>query len=142
MPAEVGAAHFAEFLQATQGFLKPLQIGLCDLDETVPALFGFRREEGADVALGVTSGEQVGAEFRQGRRQVVPHPFQFAAQKRVIEHEPAVILHNAQSLARPVGAGVENAGQVQTLNRLVEMQRFVNLNRRHTTGVQMFFEPS
>ena len=59
------------------------------------------------------SGRQGG----ESGSKVVAQLFQLAAQERVVEDEPAVILDHAQAFAGPVGTGVHDPAQVHDLGR-------------------------
>ena len=89
----------------------------------------------ADVVYRIPAGkQQVGRQLVQGGGKVMAELLEPAAQHAVIENEPAIIFEDAQSLAGPIGAGVNDSGDIHRFGRLGKEQRRVQKQRRRGLG--------
>ena len=84
--------------------------------------------------------QPVRRQYVQRLRQAVAQPFQLAAEEGVVELKTGVILQHAQRFAGPVGGGVEDAGRVPAVLRLVQEQRLLQPDRRPLGGQHRSFQ--
>ena len=86
------------------------------------------------VVAGSLSSGQGPANLGEGGREVVADLLARAAQERVAEDEPAMILEDAQRFADPVRARIDDPGRAGDVGRLAEIERHIERDRLQLRG--------